>query len=200
MTGLPNARSLQVEFEKEAGCAGRSGTGFQLLMMDLDGFKAVNDSFGHKVGDALLYEVGRVIRGQLREYDFLARYGGDEFVALVPDTAQNDLAELCTRIEEAVAEFRMHVDGENFAAVGVSLGSAAYPAKGGSFDQMIMAADKAMYRRKVQRKAAKAAAEDLSEDEPELDDILETGPEPAADPGLIVELDESHVIASAAVH
>lgn len=200
MTGLPNARSLQVEFEKEAGRAGRSGTGFQLLMMDLDGFKAVNDSFGHKVGDALLYEVGRVIRGQLREYDFLARYGGDEFVALVPDTAQNDLAELCTRIEEAVAEFRMHVDGENFAAVGVSLGAAAYPAKGGSFDQMIMAADKAMYRRKVQRKAAKAAAEDLSEDEPELDDILETGPEPAADPGLIVELDESHVIASAAVH
>ncbi|MEO7539935.1 MAG: HD domain-containing phosphohydrolase, partial [Pyrinomonadaceae bacterium] len=87
MTGLPNARSLQMQFEKEVGRASRSSSSFQLLMLDLDGFKSVNDSFGHKVGDDILTEVGKVIRGELRDYDFLARYGGDEFVALIPDTS-----------------------------------------------------------------------------------------------------------------
>ena len=63
--------------------AGRNGTSFQMLVLDLDGFKAVNDTFGHKVGDRMLKEISRVIGGELRDYDFLARYGGDEFVAII---------------------------------------------------------------------------------------------------------------------
>src|SRR5207237_9661905 len=93
MTSLPNARNLKIQFEKEAGRAARSGTNIQLLMLDLDGFKAVNDSFGHKCGDRLLCDVGQVIRGQLRDYDLLARYGGDEFVALVPDMSDQEVAD-----------------------------------------------------------------------------------------------------------
>src|SRR5205814_1504578 len=120
MTGLPNARSLQIQFEKEMGRANRNEGSFQLLMLDLDGFKAVNDSFGHKVGDELLKEIGRVIRGQLRDYDFLARYGGDEFVALIPEANPADVLDLCDRIERAVAEFALYVDKTNFASVGVS--------------------------------------------------------------------------------
>ena len=113
MTGLPNARCLQIQFEKEVGRASRSGSCFQLLMLDLDGFKMVNDSFGHKVGDDVLREIGKVIRGQLRDYDFLARYGGDEFVALIPDTSHADVMDLCNRIEKAVSEFKLMVDGKN---------------------------------------------------------------------------------------
>src|SRR5689334_17178327 len=105
MTGLPNARSLHAQFEKEAARAMRGGTSFQLLMLDLDGFKAVNDTFGHKTGDLMLKEIGRIISSQLRDYDFLARYAGDEFVAIVPNAKPEDVTDLCARIESAVNSF-----------------------------------------------------------------------------------------------
>jgi GGDEF domain-containing protein len=79
MTGLPNSRSLRSQFEKEVERSTRGGKRFQLVVMDLDGFKYVNDNYGHKLGDTMLKAIGGVINGQLREYDFLARYGGDEF-------------------------------------------------------------------------------------------------------------------------
>jgi diguanylate cyclase (GGDEF)-like protein/putative nucleotidyltransferase with HDIG domain len=152
MTGLPNARSLQIHFEKEVARAGRSNTSFQLLMLDLDGFKAVNDSFGHKVGDKMLAQIGRVIREQLRDYDFLARYGGDEFVALIPETTSIDVSDLCHRIEHAVGHFSLQVSEHKFASVGVSLGASGYSKDGDTFDQLIVAADRAMYECKKNRK------------------------------------------------
>jgi len=151
MTGLPNARSLQAQFDKEVARADRGNTSFQLVMLDLDGFKAVNDNFGHQAGDQLLRAVSKVIVGQLRDYDFLARYGGDEFVAIVPDTKPEDVADLCLRIEKAVSAFELPFADGTSATVGVSPGSATYH-RGLSFDQMIVAADKAMYFRKTIRK------------------------------------------------
>lgn len=184
MTGLPNARSLQVQFEKEVARADRNDASFQLVMLDLDGFKAVNDNFGHKAGDQLLREVSRVIAGQLRDYDFLARYGGDEFVAIVPETKPEDVADLCLRIEKAVAAFELpFADGQS-ARVGVSPGSSTYQ-RGATFDQMIIAADKAMYLRKTMRKRMAH---------------VETFEAPAlagsSSDNFIVELDESHVVSA----
>jgi diguanylate cyclase (GGDEF)-like protein/putative nucleotidyltransferase with HDIG domain len=198
MTGLPNARSLKVQFEKEAGRAKRGGTNFQLLMLDLDGFKAVNDSFGHKAGDEMLRGVAKVIREQLRDYDFLARYGGDEFVALVPDTSPEDVSDLCSRIEAGVCAYKLQVEGEAEASVGVSIGSSGYPENGETFDQMIVAADKAMYRRKTRRRLDPAnfmiSGLDLSQE------ISIIKPYAVDSDNLIVELDESHVVSSAAVN
>lgn len=195
MTGLPNARSLQIQFDKEAGRASRSGTNFQLLMLDLDGFKAVNDSFGHKVGDQMLAEVSKAIREQLRDYDFLARYGGDEFVALIPDTSPEDVTELCQRIETGVSNCKLHIERDVYASVGVSIGSSGYPAQGETFDHIIVAADKAMYRRKTRRRLNPSnfmiSGTDFERDT--LPTLLPDGE------GLIVELDESHVMASSAV-
>ena len=145
MTDLPNARSLKIQFEKEVARAMRGNSSFQVLMLDLDGFKAVNDSFGHKVGDEMLCHIARVIREQLRDYDFLARYGGDEFVALVPETMPVDVADLCSRIENAVRGFSLNVSENKYASVGVSLGASGYPCDGETFDQLIEAADRAMY-------------------------------------------------------
>ncbi|MCC6452449.1 MAG: diguanylate cyclase [Acidobacteria bacterium] len=193
MTGLPNARSLQVQFEREVARADRSNSNFQVIMLDLDGFKGVNDTFGHKVGDQMLREVGEVIYSQLREYDFLARYGGDEFIALVPDMTDLDVAELCERIEQAVRAFRLGVKGGRSASVGVSLGAAAFPEKGESLDQLVVAADRAMYARKTDRKNRELMRETHA---PEIDDLrsaLSRLPE-AAPGGLIVELDESAVL------
>ena len=191
MTGLPNARSLQLQFEKEVGRASRSGANFQLLMLDLDGFKAVNDSFGHKVGDRMLMEIGQVILNQLRDYDFLARYGGDEFIALIPEAGSANVTDLCDRIEKAVSSFSLTFENDTFASVGVSLGASSYPLDGETFDQMVIAADKTMYERKTSRKLYAALAnkksETASDDSPKSD-------------SFIVELDESHVLSSSAIN
>lgn len=210
MTGLPNARSLQSQFEKEVARANRTEQGFQVLMLDLDGFKAVNDTFGHKVGDKLLREISKVMRAQLRDYDFLARYAGDEFVAIIPDTNREEVADLCERLEKAVADFRLDVDLGRVASVGVSLGAASYPQSGRTFDQVIVSADKAMYAEKSVRKQKR-----IQEAEPVLDaveatevhqvdeshyihDVAEINVLPDnPDDGFIVELDESHVVSSA---
>ncbi|MCC6330158.1 MAG: diguanylate cyclase [Acidobacteria bacterium] len=206
LTGLPNARGLQIQFEKELGRARRSGDPMQLLMLDLDGFKAVNDTFGHKAGDTLLREVGGIIQAELRDYDFLARYGGDEFVALVPETDSSDVIELCARIETAVASYALSVDGET-ASVGVSVGSACFPAQGESFEQLLIAADKAMYRTKAFHKQRRVRLGDgTNTPAAKMDEVIETyatdGP-PISDVQarpitseneLVVELDESHIV------
>lgn len=192
MTGLPNARSLQMQFEKEVARANRSNQGFQLLMLDLDGFKAVNDNFGHKVGDQLLREIGQVIKGQLRDYDFLARYGGDEFVALIPETSPQDVTDLCDRIEKAVSDFRLPVADGKEASVGVSLGGAGYARHGETFDKTIVRADKAMYNRKMMRKKF-ALTHNIGRP-------ADTERPPDSAGNLIVELDERHVVNSAAVN
>ena len=149
LTGLPNARALHVRFEEEAARARRSRRGFQVVMLDLDEFKYVNDTFGHKTGDLLLREIGRVLQAQLREYDFLARYAGDEFVALVQDVDEDGMAELRERIARAVQDFRLHVRGERHARVGISIGTAAFTTHGETLDQLLIVADAAMYSQKA---------------------------------------------------
>jgi diguanylate cyclase (GGDEF)-like protein/putative nucleotidyltransferase with HDIG domain len=148
MTNLPNARSLQMQFEKETARTSRNGANFHLLMLDLDGFKAVNDTFGHKTGDKLLKELARVMTAQLRDYDFLARYAGDEFVAIVPETDREGIVELSRRIEKAVNEFVLPVGEDEFARVGISIGAACYPDDGETLDQIIIAPMKECMRSK----------------------------------------------------
>ena len=214
MTGLPNARSLQIQFEKEAARAERSKMTFQVLMLDLDGFKAVNDTFGHKVGDKLLKGVSKAMSEQLRDYDFLARYAGDEFVAIIPETDATEVLELSQRLEKAVLGFKLQVSEDKYARVGVSLGAASYTQVGGNFDQVVAAADKAMYEVKSARKAqmekqrkqieqARPSTQmpihihhineqHLIHDLTEEDVIKEM-----AEENFIVEVDESHIISSA---
>ena len=105
LTGLPNARALALRFDEEAARARRTNRTFQVVMLDLDEFKNVNDSYGHNIGDKMLREVAGLIHSQLREYDFLARYAGDEFVALVQEVVGTQVDELSMRIEKAVSQF-----------------------------------------------------------------------------------------------
>jgi len=152
ITGLPNARYLAVRFEEEVARARRTGRTFQLIMLDLDDFKIVNDTFGHKIGDKMLREVARIIHGQLREYDFLARYAGDEFVAIVQELVASQVSELRMRIESAVLQYSLHVRGDRRARVGISIGTAAYGLDGETLDQLLIAADQKMYRMKSEHK------------------------------------------------
>ena len=119
-----------MQFDKEVKRANRNDSSFQLLVLDLDGFKAVNDTFGHKAGDRMLKEIGTVVSDQLRQYDFLARYGGDEFVAIVPDTDNSAVLDLARRIEDADEAFALPIVDDEFAHVGVRIGTACYPVHG----------------------------------------------------------------------
>lgn len=171
LTGLPNARRLHVRFEEEVSRARRTGNAFQVIMLDLDDFKLVNDTFGHKLGDRMLREVAGLVHAQLREYDFLARYAGDEFVAIVNDATVEQVEELRERIERTVGEFAIDIRAQGRARVGISVGSAVYGVDGETLDQLLVAADQAMYRAKSthktrvfrgstkQRSSSKAAAE-----------------------------------------
>ena len=204
MTGLPNARSLQIHFDKEVKRASRSEGSFQLLVLDLDGFKNVNDTHGHKVGDRMLKEIGAIMKSQLREYDFLSRYGGDEFVAIVPDTDSTDVMELARRIEETVNNFSLVVSDEENASVGVSVGTACFPIHGETFDQIINSADKAMYLTKGfhrKRAAAESGGRKMRSIATMPEEIAEFATvKGVTKEGLILEVDETHIVASSAVN
>lgn len=172
LTGLPNARALQVRFEEEAARARRTRRSFQVVMLDLDEFKLVNDTYGHKTGDVLLREIGRVLQQQLREYDFLARYAGDEFVALVQDVDEQGITEMRERIERAVRNFQLHVRADKHARVGISIGCAAFTTHGETLDGLLIAADAEMYRRKSDNKQTRRQSETANLDTP--DDFAST--------------------------
>jgi diguanylate cyclase (GGDEF)-like protein/putative nucleotidyltransferase with HDIG domain len=170
LTGLPNARYIALRFDEEASRARRTGRPFQVVMLDLDDFKIVNDTFGHKVGDKMLREMGRIIQGQLREYDFMARYAGDEFVAIVQELVGNQVEDLRNRIESAVSEFSLKIRGNGEARVGISIGTATFGTEGETLDQLLVAADQAMYRAKSSHKVEKVSRESaLTESNPHLE-------------------------------
>jgi diguanylate cyclase (GGDEF)-like protein/putative nucleotidyltransferase with HDIG domain len=158
LTMLPNARGLHVRFDEEVARARRSSRPFQVVMLDLDDFKLVNDTFGHKIGDRMLRDVASLIQSQLREYDFLARYAGDEFVALLPDLTGPQVVELCERIERVVTSFSLSVRGDTRARVGISIGTSVFGVDGETLDQLLISADQAMYRAKSAHKTGNLAA------------------------------------------
>ena len=107
-----------------------------------------------KLATRCLREVAHLIEGQLREYDFLARYGGDEFVALVQEVVGAQVEDLCMRIESAVSKFSLAVGKNRFARVGISIGTATFGVDGETLDQLVVAADNEMYRMKSSHRSA----------------------------------------------
>jgi diguanylate cyclase (GGDEF)-like protein len=172
LTGLPNARCMYLRFEQEAARARRTNRPFQVIMLDLDEFKQVNDTYGHRIGDKMLHEIAHILQGQLREYDFLSRYAGDEFVAIVQDLVGSQVEELCERIESAVSKFSLHVRAEHSARVGISVGAATFGIDGETLDQLLITADQAMYSAKSNHKSERRSRLE-GQPEPVLD--LDTG-------------------------
>ena len=157
LTGLANARALRLRFEQDTDRARRYGEGFALLMMDVDGLKRVNDTLGHNAGDDALRRLGGVLSHQLRSQDFLSRYAGDEFVALVQVGAV-EVRELIQRLQQAVDTYRFGINGSS-VAMGISVGWACFGADGESIDELLLAADHAMYADKLRRKAVIAVSD-----------------------------------------
>lgn len=102
LTGLGNRRQLIEQMSSEIDRATRKGTSLNLALLDIDHFKAVNDTHGHEVGDQLLCRIASTIRDNLREYDTCGRWGGEEFVALLPDTDREQAATICERVRHGI--------------------------------------------------------------------------------------------------
>jgi diguanylate cyclase (GGDEF)-like protein len=158
LTGLANARAFRLRFEQDADHARRYGDSFALLMMDLDCLKKVNDTFGHDAGDSMLRRVGGILLHQLRPQDFLSRYAGDEFVALV-QVGAIEVRDLVQRLQRAVDDYKFDAGGTS-AAIGISVGWASFGADGESVDELLLAADRSMYADKLRRKALASLAEE----------------------------------------
>jgi len=151
LTLLPNLRGLQQAVEGEMAAAKQQNKQLSILVMDLDRFKGVNDVYGHQVGDRMLIAAARLLSGVVREGDIIARQGGDEFVAALPETGRQEAQKSAERIEAAMGDLALEVLPGNFARVGISIGCATYPEDGDTLEQLLRRADAAMYEIKSRR-------------------------------------------------
>ncbi|HKV37897.1 MAG TPA: HD domain-containing phosphohydrolase, partial [Blastocatellia bacterium] len=158
LTGLPNSRYMYSFFEQERSRAERQGYPLVLMMMDLDGFKKINDTYGHHVGDDILRHTSQVVRRRLRLGDTLIRYAGDEFVAVLHQATKEIVEDLKMRLQAAVDGFAHEVRPGRVARIGVSIGSATYGIDGFAIDELMEVADQRMYDDKLARKRGPTSA------------------------------------------
>lgn len=162
LTGLPNLRLLNERLASQLAVSERAKRGFALLFLDLDNFKPVNDTLGHREGDNVLKEVARRLHDSLRRSDTAARVGGDEFVVLLPEIHGDDSVEaLAQKLLATIADPIALPRGAR-CRLSVSIGISVYPRDGASPDELIRAADHAMYKAKEAGKNRVAFASKLS--------------------------------------
>jgi diguanylate cyclase (GGDEF)-like protein len=142
LTGLPNKRAIQDTTKRMAAQASRTVAPLSAIVLDLDHFKQINDTFGHERGDDVLAAVGAVLSGTVRASDFVGRNGGEEFIMLLPDTDADRAVVVAEKIRAAIGE--INVSGVQ-RAITVSLGIAAIPEHAGDGDQLVRSADRALY-------------------------------------------------------
>ncbi|QRP51119.1 diguanylate cyclase [Amycolatopsis sp. FDAARGOS 1241] len=147
-TGLLNTAGWHVLASREFTRARRGGE-FAVLMIDLDHFKRINDTYGHLTGDEVLAAVAVAIEDAVRQTDTVGRFGGEEFVVLLPDTAGPHVLAIAERVRVAVGELRLVVGGTSeIAGLSVSVGVAGYPDSGDTLEKVLRSADAALYRAK----------------------------------------------------
>jgi diguanylate cyclase (GGDEF)-like protein len=146
LTGLANYRQLVAALEREISRSSRTDRPFAVLLMDMDGLKGINDQFGHLVGSLALRRVAETLLGSGRGIDTAARFGGDEFALVLPETGDAAAWHVARRVAERVAR-----DGEQ-PAISVSVGVAVYPRDGATLETLLSAADRSLYETKARRR------------------------------------------------
>jgi two-component system cell cycle response regulator len=150
MTGIWNHRYFQLRFDQEIDRSARFRRPFCLLLCDIDDFKAVNDTYGHLVGDSVLIELARRIRSEVRDIDVLARYGGEEFVLILPETDTDGGLRAAEKIRRRIADAPFGRDRQ--VPVTLSIGLACFPRAGTEQTALLRAADVALYEAKARGK------------------------------------------------
>lgn len=148
LTGLFNRRYLEETLKREISRAKRKQSSLGIIMIDIDHFKSFNDTFGHDGGDVLLRELSRILQGNIRREDIACRYGGEEFVLILPDASLENTQRRAEQLREAVKNLKLHYLNHPLGEVTISLGVAIYPDHGLTEEVVLRAADEALYRAK----------------------------------------------------
>ena len=162
LTRLYNPRYLNLVLRREAKRASRSGRPLSLLFIDLDGFKNVNTNHGHLVSSKALVEAAAIIRGSARETDVVARFGGDEFSVILPDTGREGAVSVAERVRDRLRAFNFLASDGLSVHLTASIGVATLPDAAGSAEELLRAADQAMYKVKDAGKDGIHIAEEAS--------------------------------------
>ncbi|HXI43785.1 MAG TPA: HD domain-containing phosphohydrolase, partial [Bryobacteraceae bacterium] len=150
LTNLPNARSLFLRLDSELARCRRMNIPLAVLVCDLDGFKQVNDGFGHLTGNKVLSSVANGLKANCREYDYVARMGGDEFVLLLPHITPESVDDRINQMMRIAAEAGEIIPGKRFLSM--SVGEAFYPLDGSNAEELLATADRRMYKNKQQQR------------------------------------------------
>lgn len=151
VTGLPNRRALDERLEEEVLKARRTGNTFAVIMLDVDGFKAVNDTHGHAIGDQVLRGIFNFLATGLRSTDFLARYGGDELTLILSQSDPPSAVVVVQKILEKVSQYSFDLPNGQQLRLGLSCGIAMFPVHANTAANLLRAADEALYRAKKQQ-------------------------------------------------
>jgi diguanylate cyclase (GGDEF)-like protein len=148
LTGLYNRRFLEESLPREVSRARRKGVSLGVIMLDLDFFKRFNDTLGHDAGDVLLQELGRWLGANVRAEDIVCRYGGEEFILILPEVNPDIIVERAQFLCEGVRNLAVQYQGRILEKITASLGVSIFPLHGETRDELIRAADIAMYQAK----------------------------------------------------
>lgn len=148
LTGLYNRRYLSEVFNRELHKANRKQSKLGVILIDIDFFKKFNDQYGHEVGDLVLVKLAETLRSHIRKYDLACRFGGEEFLLLVQDIVEDELLERAEKLRQTVAKIKLESNGKIIGPITISAGIAIYPTHGETLDELIIAADKALYHSK----------------------------------------------------
>ncbi len=152
LTGLPNTRFMVMHLTRELARSERLKSEVALLVMDLDNFKDINDTYGHHVGDRALREVAGVLRAGIRPYDICVRYAGDEFIVVLSGCSGEEAERKRVELQHAVDGLAFEARPEKTLPLAISIGAAVFPHDGDSYETLLANADSRMYRDKTRRK------------------------------------------------
>ena len=148
LTQLPNRRSFDERLEEEIRRSQRYGHKFILAMMDMNGFKRINDTFGHPVGDQVLRQLADCLKTSVRESDFLARVGGDEFALLMPETDPETGRQVIERLQDNIKNLKLILPEGKTDSLSISVGCSSYPVNENSSSGLFHIADQKLYEAK----------------------------------------------------
>jgi diguanylate cyclase (GGDEF)-like protein len=148
LTGLYNRRFLEESLAREMARCKRKGVVFAVLMLDVDHFKSFNDTYGHEAGDVVLRSAAQAMQKNFREADIVCRFGGEEFVVVLPDTNPEGAAVSARHMLDIVRGLHVSHNGKTMGSITISIGLAMYPLHGDSVKALIESADKALYEAK----------------------------------------------------